>query len=159
MSLIERLFLELGPWNWWILGLLLLGLEILAPGAVFLWFGVSAILVGTLALFVELHWQTALVIFLVLSIVCLVVGRFLMSRLSSEKGDIGLNRRGSRYVGRVFVLMAPLSEGTGKLSIDDTVWRVVGPDLPTGTRVRVTGVHGARLAVEAAEAEDIELPT
>ncbi len=153
MSIVERLVSELGPWNWWVLGLILLGLEILAPGTIFLWFGVSAILVGTLALFVQMSWQVSLVIFLILSFVSLIVGRRLMSRLASETGDPGLNRRGSRYVGRVFVLIEPLSQGAGKLSIDDTVWRITGPDLPAGTRVRITGLDGARLTVEQAEQE------
>jgi inner membrane protein len=153
VSIVERLVSELGPWNWWVLGLILLGLEILAPGTIFLWFGVSAILVGTLALFVQMSWQVSLVIFLILSFVSLIVGRRLMSRLASETGDPGLNRRGSRYVGRVFVLIEPLSQGAGKLSIDDTVWRITGPDLPAGTRVRITGLDGARLTVEQAEQE------
>jgi inner membrane protein len=153
VSIVERLVSELGPWNWWVLGLILLGLEILAPGTIFLWFGVSAILVGTLALFVQMSWQVSLVIFLILSFVSLIVGRRLMSRLASETGDPGLNRRGSRYVGRVLVLIEPLSQGAGKLSIDDTVWRITGPDLPAGTRVRITGLDGARLTVEQAEQE------
>jgi len=151
LSIVERLIAELGPWSWWILGLLLLGLEILAPGTIFLWFGVSAILVGTLALFVDLSWQTALVIFLILSFVSLIIGRRLMAKLSSEAGDPGLNRRGSRYIGRVFVLETPLSQGAGKLSVDDTVWRITGPDLSAGTKIRVTEIDGARLVVEAAD--------
>lgn len=151
MSIIERIVLELGPWNWWIVGLILIGLEVLAPGTVFLWFGISAILVGTLALFVDLSWQTSLIIFLVLSFVTLIAGRYLMSKMASETGDPGLNRRGSRYIGRKFVLETPLQQGSGKLSIDDTVWRITGPDLPAGTTVRVERIDGARLVVTAEE--------
>lgn len=151
MSIVERIVSELGPWNWWILGLVLIGLEILAPGTVFLWFGVSAILVGTLALFVDLSWQISLVLFLILSFATLIVGRRLMSKLSSEEGDPGLNRRGSRYIGRKFILEKPLQQGTGKLSIDDTVWRITGPDLPTGSSVTVERIEGAHLVVVASE--------
>ncbi|WP_346433041.1 hypothetical protein [Breoghania sp.] len=57
----------LGPWSWHVLGLLLLGLEILAPGTFFLWFGISALLVGTAALFIGMSWQVEVVAFLVLS--------------------------------------------------------------------------------------------
>lgn len=151
MSIIERIVLELGPWNWWVVGLILIGLEVLAPGTVFLWFGISAILVGTLALFVDLSWQASLVIFLVLSFASLIAGRYMMSRMSSEAGDPGLNRRGSRYIGRRFVLETPLQQGAGKLSIDDTVWRISGPDLPAGTPVTVERIDGARLVVAPAE--------
>lgn len=151
MSVVERIISELGPWNWWILGLVLIGLEILAPGTIFLWFGISAILVGTLALFVDLSWQISLVLFLILSFASLIVGRRLMSRLSSEEGDPGLNRRGSRYIGRKFILEKPLQQGAGKLSIDDTVWRISGPDLPAGSAVMVERIEGAHLVVVASE--------
>ncbi|GGB32180.1 membrane protein [Roseibium aquae] len=151
--MIAGLVEELRPWTWWILGLLLLGLEILAPGTVFLWFGISAILVGTFALFTDFPWQVYIGLFLVLSLVSLVLGRRLVSRLSEESGDPNLNRRGSRYIGREFTLHAPIQQGEGRLSIDDTVWRVSGPDLPAGTRIRVDRVDGARLVViEAGEA-------
>jgi membrane protein implicated in regulation of membrane protease activity len=34
--------------------------------------------------------------------------------------------------------------------IDDTVWRVTGPDAPAGSRVKVVKADGARLTVAAA---------
>jgi inner membrane protein len=53
-------------------------------------------------------------------------------------------------VGRVFVLEQPIVNGVGKLRIDDTLWDVDGPDLPTGARVKVTGLNGMRLVAETA---------
>ena len=38
----------------------------------------------------------------------------------------------------------------GTMRIDDTVWRVTGPDCPAGSRVKVARADGARLVVEAA---------
>lgn len=72
--IVQKLIGELGPWLWWIVGLLLLGLEVLAPGTFFLWFGVSALVVGTLAIFVEMAWQVEIVLFGVLSLVSLLAG-------------------------------------------------------------------------------------
>lgn len=151
MSLIESAITSLGPWSWFILGLILLGLEILAPGTIFLWFGLSALVVGVVALTFDFAWQVHVVLFLVLSLISLLVGRRMMMKMASEKGDPGLNQRGSRYVGREFTLAAPLSEGAGNLSIDDTIWRITGPDLPAGTKVKVDSVDGARLVVSRAE--------
>jgi membrane protein implicated in regulation of membrane protease activity len=34
--------------------------------------------------------------------------------------------------------------------IDDTIWRVAGPDAPAGSRVKVVRVDGANLTVAAA---------
>ncbi|MBO6892958.1 MAG: NfeD family protein [Roseibium sp.] len=151
MSLIESAITSLGPWSWFILGLILLGLEILAPGTIFLWFGLSALVVGVVALTFDFAWQVHVVLFLVLSLISLLVGRRMMMKMASEKGDPGLNQRGSRYVGREFTLAAPLSEGAGNLSIDDTIWRITGPDLPAGTKVKVDSVDGARLVVSRVE--------
>jgi len=151
VSLIESTIDALGPWSWFVLGLILLGLEILAPGTIFLWFGLSALVVGVVSLVFDFAWQVDVSLFLVLSLVSLLIGRRLMLRLASEKGDPGLNQRGSRYIGREFTLAAPLSEGAGNLSIDDTIWRITGPDLPAGTKVRVESIDGARLVVRPAD--------
>ena len=50
--MIERIVMELGPWNWMALGLVLLGLEIVVPGIFLLWIGIAAIIVGTLTLMI-----------------------------------------------------------------------------------------------------------
>ena len=41
--MIAHWMMVLGPWFWVVLGVLLLVLEILAPGTMFLWFGVAAL--------------------------------------------------------------------------------------------------------------------
>ena len=61
-----------------------------------------------------------------------------------------LNRRADALVGRVFTLEKPIVDGVGTVRIDDTVWRVSGPDCPAGSRVKVVRADGASLAVEAA---------
>ena len=61
-----------------------------------------------------------------------------------------LNRRAEALVGRVFTLEKPIVDGTGTVRIDDTIWRVHGPDRPAGSRVKVTQADGANLAVEPA---------
>ena len=46
------------------------------------------------------------------------------------------------------VLSEPIEQGSGRVKVDDSVWRVTGPDAPAGTKVRVTGGDGAVLTVE-----------
>jgi membrane protein implicated in regulation of membrane protease activity len=50
------------------------------------------------------------------------------------------------------VLNEPIRDGYGRLSLGDTVWRVAGPDLPAGQKVRVISADGAVLKVESAGA-------
>ena len=62
-----------------------------------------------------------------------------------------LNRRGQQYIGRVFSLSAPIINGVGKVTVDDSTWKVKGPDLPAGTHIKVSGVDGVVFKVESAE--------
>ena len=62
-----------------------------------------------------------------------------------------LNRRGQQYIGRVFSLTSPITNGVGKVTVDDSTWKVKGPDLPEGTHIKVTGVDGVVFKVEAAD--------
>jgi membrane protein implicated in regulation of membrane protease activity len=50
----------------------------------------------------------------------------------------------------VFTLVEALRDGSGKVQVGDSVWKVRGPDAPVGTRVRVTGADAAVLTVEPA---------
>jgi membrane protein implicated in regulation of membrane protease activity len=62
-----------------------------------------------------------------------------------------LNKRADALVGRVFTLEKPIIDGSGTVRIDDTIWRVAGPDAPAGCRVRIVQADGASLTVAAAE--------
>jgi membrane protein implicated in regulation of membrane protease activity len=150
LEMLETLFLQYGAWSWWLLGLLLLGAEILVPGFVLVWFGAAAILVGTLALVVDWPVRSLAILWAILSIVLLVVGRRYFRRAEAASQDPLLNDRGGRIVGRTFTLSEPLGENGGRLTVDDSTWRIRGPLLPAGARVVVRAVEGPVLVVEAA---------
>jgi len=67
-------------------------------------------------------------------------------------GSPFLTRRTEAFVGRVFTLEKPIANGVGHVRIDDTIWRVSGPDMPAGSRVRIVRTEGANLFVEPVEA-------
>ncbi len=137
-------------WHWWVLGFALLAAEVFLPSTFCLWLGGSAFITGLIALLMPaLHWQLEVVIFAVLSVVA-VAAWFRFKPLGKATPDTGLNQRGRGYVGQVFELAEPISNGIGKARVEDSVWRVAGPDLAAGQRVRVTAVDGATLRVEAA---------
>jgi len=60
-----------------------------------------------------------------------------------------LNRRADAFVGREFTLEKPIVGGSGTVKIDDTIWRLRGPDVPGGSRVKVVRADAATLVVEA----------
>jgi membrane protein implicated in regulation of membrane protease activity len=152
--MIERILFELGPWAWWVLGLILLAAEMVLPGVFLVWIGIAAILVGVLSLLFWSSdfwlWQMQLVIFALFSVAAVLIGRRLVARSGQVTDEPLLNQRGARLVGRTAVLEEPISEGRGRIRLDDTTWPVDGPDMPAGTRVRVVASSGRQLTVEAA---------
>ena len=137
----------LGPWTWVVVGLLLLGLELLMPGNIFVWFGVAAILTGVLALLTSLGWQTEILVFIALAVVLVIVGRRAFSREAAPGERPFLNDRAQRLVGTSYVLSEPIVNGNGRIRVDDTNWRVNGPDAPAGTKVRIASADGISLKV------------
>ncbi|WP_340115814.1 NfeD family protein [Pelagibius sp. 7325] len=145
-------FEQIEFWNWWVIAVFLIGIEIFAPGAVFLWMGIAAAAVGFVLLaFPETTWQFQLLIFAVLSVVSIYVWRYLLrDRFAKPESGRVLNRRGASYVGRTFTLKEPIVDGSGLLHVDDSRWKVEGEDLPAGAKVKVTGIDGTVLKVERA---------
>lgn len=152
--MLERLVMELGPWNWMVLGFILLAIEILAPGFFLIWIGLAAIATGLLSLlFVDAAfwgWQIQMLVFAVFVLISVAVGRRIMRDRSSESDEPLLNLRAEQLVGRTATLAEPINNGQGRVKLDDTTWRISGPDLPEGSRIRIVAVQGGRLTVEAA---------
>lgn len=147
------IFAELGPWNWMVLGLVLLILEVVVPGVFLLWIGIAALLTGALSLqfwsWSSWTWHPQVLVFLALSIASVFVGRRLLRAAGDTTDEPLLNRRADQLVGRVATLIDPIANGFGRVRIGDTVWRVRGPDLPAGARVKVTSAQGTELTVVA----------
>ena len=141
----------LGIWNWFILGALFLTLELAAPGAFMLWLGLAAVLVGMISLTIDWSWQAQLVAFAVVALALVPVWRRFAPKLEHLSESPLLNRRAESHIGRVFTLDKPIMDSVGNIRIDDTVWRVTGPDCPAGTRVKIVRVEGANLFVERAD--------
>jgi membrane protein implicated in regulation of membrane protease activity len=139
--MLERIFAELGPWNWMVLGFVLLTLEILVPGVFLLWIGLAALVVGALSLMFWNAgfwiWEIQVVVFLALALVSAYSGKRIMGKRGDATDQPLLNRRGDQLVGRTATLTEPITNGRGRVKIGDTMWRVSGPDLPAGTKVRV----------------------
>ena len=140
----------LGGWLWFVLAAIFLLIELTLPGVFMLWLGLAAIMVGVITLTAVLSWQAQLIVFAVLSIACIPAWRYFARKVEGPVDRPFLNRRADSYVGRVFTLEKPIVDGVGTIRIEDTVWRVSGPSLPAGSRVKVSRADGAELAVEAA---------
>lgn len=137
-----------GPWSWIVAGLVLLALELVVPGGFLVWMGIAGILTGLLTLFQPLPWAVQFLIFGILSLVSILVWlRVTRNRRTGTDRPL-LNRRTDHFIGQEAVLDQPISGGFGRLALGDTTWRIAGPDLPAGRRIRIVGAEGAVLRVE-----------
>ncbi|MCO6185034.1 NfeD family protein [Rhizobium sp. L1K21] len=153
--MIASLVRDLGPWVWWVLGAVLLILELAVPGVFLMWIGAAAIITGAVSLLVWSQnlwsWEIQLLVFAALSFGCVIIGRRYFYNSNTETDEPMLNRRTDGLVGRTAVLVEAISEGQGRIKLDDTVWLVNGPDLPAGSRVRIVSSKGTNLVVEVVE--------
>lgn len=154
--MIMEMVRELGSWNWWVLGLILLGLEIVMPGTFFLWFGLSAMIVGAVSLVLGPEnsvwvWQAQVVVFVALSLVTAFFGRRIIAQYGWDKSENeDLNDRGGQLIGQKATLTEAIVNGSGRVKFGDTTWRVKGPNLEPGTTVEIVGREAGTLIVREA---------
>ncbi|MEZ5849905.1 MAG: NfeD family protein [Hyphomicrobiaceae bacterium] len=141
-------FQGLGPWNWFLIAIVLFGLEMLTPGIHLLWFGLAAIVTGVMGLALGISWQWQLVAYAILSVVAMFMARSFSLKRGARTDTPGLNQRGTEYIGRTVVVEEAIRGGRGKVRVGDTLWIAEGPEAPHGARVKVTGVRGSVLVVE-----------
>lgn len=140
---------ELTPWHWMTAGVLLCALELIGPTTFLLWPGIAALFTGVITLLIPiLGWQLQVALFAILAVGSTVAGRAFFKRNSDEGKQSLLNRRTDSYIGRTVTLVDAIENGVGSTLIDNTRWRVVGPDTPAATPMKVTGLDGASLMVE-----------
>jgi membrane protein implicated in regulation of membrane protease activity len=138
----------LGPWTWIIAGLVLMGVELLAPGLFFIWLGLAALGTGIAVAAFGLGWTTAAMLFAALAGASVLAGRAIMRgrRPDPEAAD-QLNALSRNLIGRTVRLEHPIANGEGRIRIDDTVWLARGEDAAAGEKVVILRLDGSALVV------------
>jgi membrane protein implicated in regulation of membrane protease activity len=137
-------------WHWLILAVVMIILEILMPGAYFLWMGISAAVVGgAMFVFPQMPILVQVLIFAILSVITVVMYKSHQKKNPVVTDEPALNRRGEQYLGRTFTLEEPIVNGEGKIKVDDSTWKISGADVEAGASVRVVAIEGSILKVEA----------
>ncbi len=70
-----EMFSTLGTWNWLIFGLILMTLELLAPGVFLFWLGLAALLVGLISFAINPSWQLQMLMFAVFAAAAVLLWR------------------------------------------------------------------------------------
>lgn len=144
-------------WHWLAAGFGLLVIEVFLPGVVMMWFGLGALVVGLVLLLIPtLGFELQLLIFAVVSVATLVVGRAYVAKRLRAEDHPKLSRRGAQMIGQVLILDEKTQRGRGRQRVADSTWTIAvdppsGDDLPKGAKVEVVAVKGVTLQVKAVE--------
>jgi membrane protein implicated in regulation of membrane protease activity len=135
-------------WLWLIGGVLLLILEVIAPGFFLVFLGAAAIATGLFTVLFNLGAAAELALFALYAVIAVLVGRRFYANRTADSTDPLLNDRAGRLVGKVVTVVAAVDDQSGRVRVGDSEWSARGGPAAVGERVRITGVEGNCLTVE-----------
>ena len=137
-------------YGWWLLALVLIAAEMIAPGYFLLWIGIAAGVMGVLTLVVPgLPALAQAIVFALLSIAaCLVYWKYIRPFAEQRNDQPLLNQRGQRMVGRRVIVVEAIVNGRGKVGVGDGQWLAEGPDMPVGSEVEIVALQGTTFTVK-----------
>ena len=143
MGIIDTI--SMSPWLVWVVaGLVMLGLEMIVPGAFLMWIGLAALGTGLIALSVDFGFAWEVVTFAVLAALSVYVG------LHLRRPPRRLNTQSAGLAGRQATSIS-FTGRSGRVRVGDSDWSARVPaDVATpepGERLRVEGVDGTVLIV------------
>jgi len=136
-------------WLWLIGGVLLLILEVIAPGFFLVFLGAAGIATGLFTVLFDLGTSSQLALFALYAVIAVLVGRRFYANRTADSTDPLLNDRAGRLVGRVVTVVEAVDDDGGRVRVGDGEWSARGGPAAAGERVRITGVEGNCLTVEA----------
>jgi membrane protein implicated in regulation of membrane protease activity len=136
-------------WLWMIGGVVLLIAEIIVPGVFLIWIGIAAIVTGVFAQLFGIGVAGQLGLFALYAVLAVMVGRRVYGVQGIDSSDPHLNDRAARLIGKRVLVVSAVDEDEGRVRVGDSEWSARGGPAKAGERVRITGVDGNRLIVEA----------
>jgi membrane protein implicated in regulation of membrane protease activity len=88
-------------------------------------------------------------LFALYAVIAVMVGRRFYANRTADSTDPLLNDRAGRLVGKVVTVVETVDEHSGRVRVGDSDWSARGGPAAAGTRVRITGIEGNCLTVEA----------
>jgi membrane protein implicated in regulation of membrane protease activity len=139
-------------WLWMIGGVVLLIAEIIAPGFFLVFIGAAAIAAGLFTVLFDLGIAAQLALFTLYAIVAVTIGRRVYAHQNVDSSDPMLNDRAARLIGRSVTVVEAVDDHGGRVRVGDGEWSARGGPAAAGERVRITGIDGNCLKVEAERA-------
>lgn len=139
-------------WHWLTLGFGLLIAEILIPGVFLLWWGLSAIIIAAMALFIGLPLATLIVTYAILALILSFVWwKYQHKKDLKDQIHTSLNQRNNSMIGSIGIVREINLNGIGRGHFGDTTWRIQGKNLHIEDQIEVYKVEGITLFVRKVE--------
>ena len=135
-------------WLWLIGGVLLLIMEVIAPGFFLVFLGAAAVATGFFTVLFGLGIVSQFALFALYSVIAVLAGRRFYAIRAADSTDPLLNDRAGRMIGRVVTVVTKVDDHNGRVRVGDSEWSARGGPAEPGQRVRITGVEGNCLIVE-----------
>lgn len=137
-------------WVWIVMGIILIGVEIITPGFIVMWFGVAAVIA---ALPVYLGASPEIVVATYAASLLLLstfVRKITINLMSSNKSCIGTNADSVLGASGVITEEIDPTKGTGKARVGKEIWSAMsisGETIPIDSKVVVDRVEGVKILV------------
>ncbi len=146
------MFNDIDPgWLWAIGGVLLLIAEVIAPGFFLVFIGAAAVATGLFTLLFDLGPAPQLGLFAIYATLAVLAGRRWYAEPDSPSGGV-INEPAGRLIGRTVEVVSAVDDHGGRVRVGDSEWSARGGPAAAGERVRITGIDGNCLKVEAERA-------
>ncbi|MCL2760913.1 MAG: NfeD family protein [Desulfuromonadales bacterium] len=140
-------------WKWFIIGIILIILELILPSFVLIWFGIAAILTGIVALFVD-STPVLLLVFSFFSIISFSIGWFKFIKPSKLKSQTGQGKES--IIGEAGIVISVEKQDfiTGRVRfqipvLGDETWDFISEDdVHIGDRVVISDIAGSKLKIK-----------
>ncbi len=134
---------------WFLIGAVLILLELVVPGLVLVFFGVGAWVAALVCLFGDVGINTQLIIFLASSLISLALLRNVVKKryMDRKSPDSDLE---DEYIGQTVVAADSFAAGEiGKVIFKGSSWEAIAQQAVTaGQRLKITGYKSIKLFVE-----------
>lgn len=136
-------------WIWAIAGIVLLIAEIIAPGFFLIFIGAAAIATGAFTLLFDLGLAPQLALFAIYAVLAVMLGKRWYAEPHDGDKRHALNEPSNRLIGKSVTVVTDVDDQAGRVRVGDGEWSARGGPATAGERVKVVGVDGNCLIVEA----------
>ncbi len=138
------------PVIWFLVGVVLLLLELALPGLIIFFFGLGAWIVALSLVLFDMNLTAQLLVFVITSVVTLLLLRRFLKHKFFKEDDSNKSSLEEEFIGKIAIAETDIKAGvSGKVSFKGTVWSAVTDEnIAKGDRVKITARDSITLIVK-----------